>query len=62
LNPARAAIKASKPAGKPQAHGKAWQDLLGQKGGLVRRPLLQMTPAELASTRQAFASSGLKLS
>jgi 4-hydroxy-tetrahydrodipicolinate synthase len=61
LNPARVAMRASKPAGKPQAHGKAWQDLLGQKGGPVRRPLLQMTEQELAVTRQAFASSGLKL-
>ncbi|HSV51531.1 MAG TPA: dihydrodipicolinate synthase family protein [Burkholderiaceae bacterium] len=61
LEPVRAALRASKPAGKPQAHGKAWQDLLGQHGGKVRRPLLNMTEAELAATREAFANSGLRL-
>lgn len=61
LEPVRAAFRASKPAGKPQAHGKAWQELLGQHGGPVRRPLLNMTEAELAATREAFAGCGLRL-
>jgi len=60
LNPVREAIKHSKPKGKPQAHGKYWQELLGQHGGPVRRPLLQMTEAEREATRQAFAQCGLR--
>ena len=60
LNPVREAIKHSKPKGKPQAHGKYWQELLGQHGGPVRRPLLQLTDAEREATRQAFAKSGLR--
>jgi 4-hydroxy-tetrahydrodipicolinate synthase len=61
LEPVRQALRESKPKGKPQAHGKAWQDLLGQHGGKVRRPLLNMTEAELEATRQAFERSGLRL-
>jgi 4-hydroxy-tetrahydrodipicolinate synthase len=60
LNPVRDAIKHSKPKGKPQAHGKYWQELLGQHGGPVRRPLLQLTEAEREATRQAFAQCGLR--
>ena len=60
LNPVREAIKHSKPKGKPQAHGKYWQELLGQHGGPVRRPLLQLTEAEREATRQAFAQCGLR--
>lgn len=61
LNPAREAFRQSRPEGKPQAHSKYWMELLGQHGGPVRRPLLQMTDAEKASTRAAFARSGLRL-
>ncbi len=61
LNPAREAFKESRPKGKPQAHSKYWQELLGQVGGPVRRPLLQMTDAERATTRAAFERSGLRL-
>ena len=61
LNPVREAFQASKPVGKPQAHAKVWQDLLGQHGGPVRRPLLPMTPAEIEKTQQCFAASGLRL-
>lgn len=61
LQPARDAFKASKPKGKPQAHSKVWQECLGQAGGYVRRPLLQMTSAEIAATKAAFAQSGLRL-
>jgi 4-hydroxy-tetrahydrodipicolinate synthase len=51
----------TKPGGKPQAHGKYWQDLLGQVGGPVRAPLLQLTEEEKRATRAAFESCGLKL-
>ncbi|WJY22952.1 dihydrodipicolinate synthase family protein [Fontisubflavum oceani] len=61
LEPVREAIKASKPGGKPQAHGKYWQELLGQVGGPVRAPLLQLTEEEKAATRAAFEGCGLKL-
>lgn len=60
LNPVRQALRDSKPKGKPQAHAKYWQELLGQHGGPVRRPLLQLTEAERAATREAFARCGLK--
>ena len=60
LNPVREAIRSSKPKGKPQAHAKYWQELLGQHGGPVRRPLLALTEAERAATREAFARSGLR--
>ena len=53
--------KARKPAGKPQAHSKAWQELLGQVGGPVRRPLLALTEAERAVVADQFARSGLRL-
>jgi 4-hydroxy-tetrahydrodipicolinate synthase len=61
LDPVRAAFKASKPRGKPQAHAKYWQELLGQHGGPVRRPLLGLTEAERETTRRCFASSGLRV-
>ncbi len=61
LDPVRDAIKRTKPGGKPQAHGKYWQELLGQAGGPVRSPLLQLTDAEKEATRQAFETCGLKL-
>jgi 4-hydroxy-tetrahydrodipicolinate synthase len=59
LDPVRAAFRRSRPAGKPQAHAKYWQDLLGQVGGPVRRPMLQLTEAEKATTRTAFDVCGL---
>ncbi len=61
LNPVREAIRLSKPHGKPQAHAKLWQELLGQHGGPVRRPLLQLTPQEREITERAFAGCGLRL-
>jgi 4-hydroxy-tetrahydrodipicolinate synthase len=60
LNPVRAALKGSRPAGKAAAHQKYWQALLGQAGGRVRRPLLELTEAEQAATRAAFERSGLR--
>ncbi|SFR40562.1 dihydrodipicolinate synthase family protein [Litoreibacter janthinus] len=61
LDPVRDAIKRTKPGGKPQAHGKYWQELLGQVGGPVRSPMLQLTEDERARTREAFEACGLKL-
>jgi len=62
LNPVRDALKKTRPAEKPHAHQKYWQDLLGQTGGQVRRPLLELTEAEKAATRAAFDGCGLRLS
>ena len=61
LNPVRDAINKTKPAEKPPAHGKYWQELLGQVGGTVRRPMLNLTEDEKNNTRIAFESCGLKL-
>jgi 4-hydroxy-tetrahydrodipicolinate synthase len=60
LDPVREAFKSSKPKGKPQAHAKYWQELLGQHGGPVRRPLLQLTPDEKETIQISFNQSGLK--
>jgi 4-hydroxy-tetrahydrodipicolinate synthase len=62
LDPVRRALKQSRPHGKPQAHQKYWQELLGQAGGPVRAPLLQLTEAEKTATRQAFEQCGLRTS
>ncbi|MDB2408131.1 dihydrodipicolinate synthase family protein [Jannaschia sp.] len=61
LDPVRAAIQSTKPGGKPTAHGKYWQDLLGQVGGPVRHPMLNLTQAEKDATRIAFEGCGLLL-
>jgi len=61
LNPVRHALKSTRPAGKAAAHQKYWQELLGQAGGAVRRPLLELTEAEKAATRAAFETCGLKI-
>ena len=60
LNPVRKAIASTKPPEKPPAHSKYWQELLGQAGGPVRRPMLELTEAEKEATRKAFAVCGLK--
>jgi 4-hydroxy-tetrahydrodipicolinate synthase len=60
LNPAREAFRHSRPPEKFHAHSKYWQELLGQAGGAVRRPLLELTDAEKDATRRAFESCGLK--
>ena len=60
LETARAAFKACKPDGKPQAHAKYWLELLGQVGGPVRRPLLQLTDQEKIAIRAEFSRSGLR--
>lgn len=60
LDPVRAALKHTRPAEKPHAHQKYWQELLGQVGGRVRRPLLELTEDEKARTRAAFETCGLR--
>jgi 4-hydroxy-tetrahydrodipicolinate synthase len=60
LEPVRKALKDTRPGGKPQAHQKYWQELLGQAGGPVRPPLLQLTEEEKAATLAAFQGCGLK--
>jgi 4-hydroxy-tetrahydrodipicolinate synthase len=60
LEPVRQALRKTRPAEKPQAYQKYWQELLGQAGGLVRRPMLQLTDAEREAIRTAFGSCGLK--
>ena len=61
LNPVREAIRKTRPPGKPYAHQKYWQELLGQVGGPVRRPLVELSEAEKAATRAAFETCGLHL-
>ena len=60
LDDVRRALKSTRPGGKPQAHQKYWQELLGQAGGPVRRPMLQLTDDEKAATRAAFENCSLK--
>lgn len=60
LEPVRQALKNTRPGGKPQAQQKYWQELLGQVGGPVRPPLLQLTEQEKANIQIAFESCGLK--
>ncbi len=61
LNPVREAFRRSRPAEKPPAHSKCWQELMGQVGGRVRPPMLELTDAEKEATRRAFATCGLKV-
>ncbi|MDP7599607.1 MAG: dihydrodipicolinate synthase family protein [Acidimicrobiales bacterium] len=59
LDPVRAALKGTRPPEKPHAHQKYWQELLGQVGGRVRVPLLELTEDEKRITREAFEQCGL---
>jgi 4-hydroxy-tetrahydrodipicolinate synthase len=61
LDPVRHALKSTRPAEKPHSHQKYWQDLLGQTGGRVRPPCLELTEDEKRATRAAFEACGLKL-
>ena len=61
LNPVREAFRRTRPPEKFHSHSKYWQDLLGQVGGAVRRPMLELTEAEKDATRRAFETCGLKL-
>jgi 4-hydroxy-tetrahydrodipicolinate synthase len=62
LAPVRQAFRATRPAEKPQAHSKYWQELLGQVGGTVRAPLLELTAEEKDAVRRALDESHLKRS
>ena len=53
LEPVRDAFRRTRPPEKFHAHSKYWQELLGQAGGAVRRPLLELTDAEKDATRRA---------
>jgi len=59
LDPVRHALRRTRPPGKPQAQQKYWQELLGQAGGPVRRPMLPLTEDEREAIRIAFAGCGL---
>jgi len=59
LEPVRDAMRRARPADKPTAFGKYWQDLLGQVGGPVRAPMLELTDDEKAAVRAAFETCGL---
>ena len=61
LNPVREAFRRTRPAEKPPAHSKYWQELIGQVGGRVRAPMLELTEAEKEATQRAFETCGLKL-
>ena len=61
LNPVRQALKNTRPPDKPQAQQKYWADLLGQVGGLVRRPLLNLTDEEKVIVKTAFDTCGLQV-
>lgn len=61
LDPIRLALKTTRPPDKPHAQQKYWADLLGQKGGPVRRPLLNLDPSEKIIIKEAFDNCGLKL-
>lgn len=60
LEQVRRALRDSRPAEKPHAHQKYWQELLGQAGGRVRPPCLELTEDEKRATRAAFEACGLK--
>lgn len=61
LQPVRDAFKGSRPPEKPTSHQKYWQELLGQVGGPVRAPMLELTDAEKRVIREAFEGCGLRL-
>ena len=61
LEPVRRALRDTRPAEKPHSHQKYWQELLGQTGGRVRPPVLELTEAEKTATRAAFEACGLRL-
>src|ERR1051325_10125373 len=61
LNPVREAFRRTRPAEKPPSHSKYWQELMGQVGGRVRPPMLELTEAEKEAIRRAFETCGLKV-
>ncbi len=61
LDPVREALWGTRPDEKPHAHQKYWQELLGQVGGRVRAPFLELTDEEKGQTRDAFDQCGLEV-
>jgi 4-hydroxy-tetrahydrodipicolinate synthase len=61
LEPVRQALAGSRAPGTPHAQQKYWQELLGQVGGPVRRPLLPLEESERVAIRRAFTQSGLSV-
>jgi 4-hydroxy-tetrahydrodipicolinate synthase len=59
LEPVRVALRTTRPPEKPHSHQKFWQELLGQAGGAVRAPLLELTSEERKRTQRAFETCGL---
>ena len=59
--PVREAFRRPRPAEKPPSHSKYWQELLGQVGGRVRPPMLELTDAEKEATRRAFDNLRLEV-
>ena len=59
LDPVRKAFQSTKPLGKPHAHQKYWQELLGQIGGRVRFPNLELSKEEKKNIKIAFDECGL---
>jgi 4-hydroxy-tetrahydrodipicolinate synthase len=59
LEPVRAALRNSRPHGTPHAQQKYWLELLGQIGGRVRRPQIELTDAERKVILDAFEHCGL---
>ncbi|WP_439628754.1 dihydrodipicolinate synthase family protein [Shinella sp.] len=60
LQPVRDALRSTRPPEKPHSHQKYWQELLGQVGGRVRPPMLELTEQEKAASRAAFEACGLR--
>ena len=60
LNPVREAFRKTRPAEKPHAHAKYWQELLGQARYGAPSDA-QLTDAEKAAVRTTLAGCGLKL-
>ncbi|MBY3422508.1 dihydrodipicolinate synthase family protein [Rhizobium laguerreae] len=60
LQPVRDALRNTRPPEKPHSHQKYWQELLGQVGGRVRPPMLELTDAEKVATLAVFEACGLK--
>ena len=63
LNPVREAFRRTRPTEKFHSHSKYWQELLGQVGGAVRRPMLELTrgrEGRHAGARSRAAASELR--
>jgi 4-hydroxy-tetrahydrodipicolinate synthase len=61
LDPVRGALKRSRTHGTPHAQQKYWLDLLGQVGGRIRRPLIELTVSERERIKAEFDGCGLRL-